>query len=353
MGAVDEDKMMEFLGRVVTDAGAAVSGLCTSLGDRLGLYAAMADGGPMSSADLAKRTGLAERYVAEWLAAQVAGEYISYDPDTGEYTLPPEHAAVLADPSMPTYAAGFFTLLQDLFDTEDALMEAFRTGEGVGWEEHKGALFAGTAKFFRPGYAALLVPEWLPAMNGTEKKLQSGGEVADVGCGYGYSTMLMARAYPNSHFHGFDFHRPSIEAARRIAAEEGLSDRVSFDVATAQDFPGNDYDLVTFFDCLHDMGDPGGALRHAAQSLSEDGACMIIEPNASADVNENVNPVGRVLASASVAICLPSALAQHGPMAMGNHAGEEAMRTIADEAGLHHWKLAAETMVNRVYAASK
>ena len=351
--AMDEDKVMEFLGRVVTDAGAAVAGLSTSLGDRLGLYAAMAGAGPLTCAQLAEKTGLMERYLKEWLAAQVAGEYVLYEPDTDSYLLPDEHAAVLADPTAPTYAAGFLTMMQALYGTEDALMEAFRTGEGVGWQEHSSALFAGTAKFFRPGYAGSLVSEWLPAMNGTVGKLERGAKVADVGCGYGYSTMLMAQAYPKSHFHGFDFHRPSVEAAREIAKEQGMGERVSFEVATAQDFPGDGYDLVTFFDCLHDMGDPGSALQHARQALAEDGSCMIVEPNVSADVRENINPVGRAVVSASVAVCLPSAMAQPGPEAMGNHAGEAAMRRLADGAGLHSWRLAAESMVNRVYAASR
>ncbi|GAA1236879.1 class I SAM-dependent methyltransferase [Kitasatospora nipponensis] len=353
--AVDEERTMEFLGRVVTDAGAAVAGLCTSLGDRLGLYTAMAGSGPMTAAQLAERTGLQERYVREWLAAQVAGEYVTYQAEGDSYLLPDEHAAVLADPEAPTYAAGFFTMMQALYGTEDTLMEAFRTGRGVGWEEHSSALFAGTAKFFRPGYTGALVPEWIPAMNGTERKLRDGAEVADVGCGYGYSTMLMAKAYPASKFHGFDFHGPSIEAARGIAAEQGMADRVTFEVATAQDFPGagEGYDLITFFDCLHDMGDPGSALQHAQEALAPDGACMIVEPNVSADVRENANPIGRAVVSASVAVCLPSALAQQGPQAMGNHAGEDAMRHLADDAGLHHWRLAAESPVNRVYAASR
>lgn len=348
----DEEKVAEFLERVVSDGGAAVAGLCTSLGDRLGLYQAMAGAGPVTCTQLAERTGLRERYVREWLAAQVAGEYVAYDAGQDTYTLPNEHAAVLADPSVPTYAAGFFTLLQAIYDTEDVLMEAFRTGEGVGWESHGAALFAGTAKFFRPGYTAALVPEWIPAMGGTAKQLEEGAEVADIGCGYGYSTMLMAREYPNSHFHGFDFHLPSIEAARDIAAREGISDRVTFDVASAQDYPGRGYALITFFDCLHDMGNPGSALRHARQALTRDGNCMIVEPNVSEDVRENANPVGRTVVSASVALCLPSALAQHGPEALGNHAGEDTLREIADHAGLHHWRLAAESPLNRVYAAA-
>ncbi|REK90048.1 class I SAM-dependent methyltransferase [Streptomyces inhibens] len=351
--AVDQDRVREFLEKVITDGGAAVAGLCTSLGDRLGLYTAMAGAGPLTSAQLANRTGLVERYVREWLAAQVAGEYVTYAPDTDTYQLPDEHAAVLADPELPTYVAGFFTVMQAVYATEDALMNAFRTGEGVGWEEHGPALFAGTAKFFRPGYAAALVPEWLTALDGVVEKLERGARVADVGCGYGYSTTLMAQAFPRSHFQGFDFHRPSIEAARGIVAEQGLGDRVSYEVAGAQDFPGEDFDLITFFDCLHDIGDPGGALHHAEQALAEGGTCMIVEPNASANAQENANPVGRALTAASVAVCLPSALAQHGPQALGNHAGEEAMREIADEAGLHHWQLAAESPVNRVYAVGR
>ncbi|MEJ8646981.1 class I SAM-dependent methyltransferase [Streptomyces sp. MS1.AVA.3] len=351
--AVDEDRVQRFLEKVITDTGAAVAGLCTSLGDRLGLYTAMAGAGPLTSAELAARTGLVERYVREWLAAQVAGEYISYAPGTDTYLLPDEHAAVLADPDRPTYAAGFSTLLQAIYATEDTLMEAFRTGEGVGWEEHGPALFAGTAKFFRPGYAASLVPEWLTALDGVVEKLERGARVADVGCGYGYSTTLMAQAFPRSHFDGFDFHGPSIEAARGLVAEQRLDDRVSFEVATAQDFPGEDFDLITFFDCLHDIGDPGGALHHAEHALANGGTCMVVEPNASANAQENANPIGRALTAASVAVCLPSALAQHGPQALGNHAGEEAMRQIADEAGLHHWRLAAESPVNRVYAVGR
>ena len=347
--AMDEDQVMEFLEQVITDGGAAVAGLCTSLGDRLGLYTAMAGAGPLTSAQLATRTGLVERYVREWLGAQVAGEYVTYDPVQDTYLLPDAHAAVLADPDLPTYAAGFFTMMQAVYGTEDTLVEAFRTGAGVGWEEHAPALFAGTAKFFRPGYTAALVPEWLAALDGVVDKLERGATVADVGCGYGYSTALMAQAYPASQFWGFDFHGPSVEAARGIAAEQGLADRVRFETATAQDFPGVDYELITFFDCLHDTGDPGGALRRAEQTLADDGTCMIVEPNASAHAQENATPIGRALTAASVAVCLPSALAQHGPQAMGNHAGEDAMRALADEAGLHSWKLAAESPVNRVY----
>jgi ubiquinone/menaquinone biosynthesis C-methylase UbiE len=348
-----EEQVSEFLEQVITDGAAAVSGLCTSLGDRLGLYVAMAGAGPLTSTQLAERTRLSERYVREWLAAQVAGCYVDHDPVADSYELPAAHAAVLADPDAATYAAGMFTMLQALYDTEDVLMDAFRTGEGVGWGEHAPALFEGTAKFFRPGYAAALVPEWLASMDGMTEKLERGGKVADIGCGYGHSTLLMAQAFPNSHFHGFDFHRPSIEAARGLAAEQGVSDRVEFDVATAQDFPGEGFDLITFFDCLHDMSDPGAALRQSEHALADGGRCMLVEPNVSAVVEENIHPVGRGLTAASVAVCLPAALAGHGPEALGNHAGEESMRRIADKAGLHHWTLAAESPVNRVYAAAR
>jgi len=349
----DEDLVMEFLEQVITDAAAAISGLCTSIGDRLGLYTAMAGAGPLTSRRLADRTGLAERYVREWLAAQVAGQYVDHHREGDTYELPAERAAVLADPDAPTYAAGMFTMLQALYNTEDALMDAFRSGQGVGWGDHGPALFEGTAKFFRPGYEASLVPEWLASVEGMTEKLERGANVADVGCGYGHSTMIMARAFPNSRFHGYDFHRPSVEAARGLAAAQGLTDRVEFDVATAQDIPGTGFDLITFFDCLHDMSDPGGALRQAEQALSADGVCMLVEPNMSADVEENVHPVGRGMSAASVAVCLPAALAQKGPEALGNHAGEAAMRKIADTAGLHHWTLTAESPVNRIYALAR
>lgn len=340
---------MAFLGRVVTDNAAAFAGLSTSLGARLGLYAAMAGAGPLTAAELARRTGLIERYVAEWLAAQVAGEYVEYDAATGTYLLPDEHAAVLADPASPANVTGGFLMLQALYRTEDALAEAFRTGDGLGWEEHAPDLFAGVAAFFRPGYEAYLVSEWLPALDGVVPKLAAGASVADVGCGHGWSTLLMAEAFPQSRFRGFDFHEPSIEAARRNAAERGLAGRVSFEVASASDFPGDGYDLVTFFDCLHDLGDPGAALRRVEAALAADGTAMIVEPNTSANVLDSVNPIGRSFASTSVALCLPAALAQKGPYALGNHAGEQAMRDIAAGAGLRSWRVAVETVTNRVY----
>ncbi|GAA1323527.1 class I SAM-dependent methyltransferase [Pseudonocardia xinjiangensis] len=349
----DNSVMTEFLERVVTEGGAAVAGLTTALGDRLGLYVAMAGAGPLTSGQLAERTGLNERYVREWLAAQVAGEYVRYDAEGDAYLLPDEHAAVLADPDSPTYAVGTFRILGAFYDKEDALAEAFRTGEGVGWQDYSRGLFEGTATLFRPGYVAALVSEWLPALDGVVEKLERGASVADVGCGFGHSTLLMARAFPQSRFRGYDFHGPSIETARRLASEQGLDDRVTFDVATAQDFPGEKYDLITFFDCLHDLGDPGGALRRAEQTLAEDGTCMVVEPNMSGEVVENINPLGRAFTASSVIVCLPAALAQKGPHALGNHPGEETERAIAEEAGLRDWTLAVEGPTNRVYALKR
>jgi len=349
--APDPTRVEQFLGQVLTDAAAAVSGITVALGDRLGLYTVMAGAGPLSSEQVAERSGTVERYVREWLACQVAGGYVAYDPEARTYTLPDEHAAVLADPLAPTYLAGAFLMLNAVYGTEDALAEAFRTGRGVGWDAHPESLFTGTAKFFRPGYLAN-VTSWLAALDGVEDKLRGGGSVADVGCGFGYSTMLMAQAFPASTFVGFDYHRPSVDAARKLAADAGMGDRVHFEVATAQDFPGSGYDLITNFDCLHDMGDPGGAAAHARRAIADDGTWMIVEPNASEDLAENVgNPVGRMFYAASVAICLPAAVAQDGPVALGNHAGEDAVRDLVTAAGWSRWRRATENPVNRVYEA--
>ncbi|MFG6194587.1 class I SAM-dependent methyltransferase [Nonomuraea sp. JJY05] len=351
--ALDQDRVKEFLERVMIDSGAALAGLCTSIGTRLGLYGAMAGAGPLTSEELAARTGLNERYVREWLASQVAGQYVGYEPGADTYVLPDEHAAVLADQTSPAYSAGAFTMLQSLYPTEDTLVDAYRTGDGVGWEEHEPTLYEGVATFFLPGYAASLVQEWLPAMDGVVEGLERGMSVADVGCGFGHSTLLMARAFPNSRFHGFDFHGPSLERARRAAEQQGLAGRVTFEVAGAGDFPGGDYGLITFFDCLHDLGDPGAAFRRAARTLAADGACLVVEPNAAAAPQDNINPLGRSFTATSATLCLPGALAQKGPYALGNHAGEDALRRIAYEAGLRTWKLAAEGPANRVYDARR
>ncbi|MCE7010294.1 class I SAM-dependent methyltransferase [Kibdelosporangium philippinense] len=345
-----EDSVSEFLTRVVEDSGAAFAGVSTSIGIRLGLYQAMAGAGPITAEQLADRTGLVERYVVEWLAAQVAGRYVDFDPESTSYILPEAHAAVLADPTSPAYAAGWFTMLKSLYATEDALVDAFQTGSGVGWQDHGPELFEGVAAFYRPGYVASLISEWLPALPGVVEKLRDGVSVADVGCGFGHSTVLMAQAFPLSSFVGYDFHEPSIVNARKYA--DGVLN-LRFQKASAQDFPGPSYDLITFFDCLHDLGDPVGALRQVARTLADDGVCMVVEPNVSANVLENRNPIGRAFTATSVSLCLPAALAQNGPHALGNHAGEEKLREIAAEAGLTGWKLAVETPTNRIYAITR
>jgi SAM-dependent methyltransferase len=345
----DENRVMEFLERVVADNAAAFAGVSTSLGIRLGLYKAMSGAGALTSEQLAEKTGLVERYVREWLAAQVAGAYVLHDPETNTYVLPDAHAAVLADSSLPTYVGGGFTMLKALYGAEEALASAYRNGGGVSWQDFGPELAEGVAAFFKPGYEAVLVQEWLPAMEGVEAKLRRGASVADVGCGFGHSTVLMAKAFPESRFHGFDFHRPSIEAARKLAEEAGVGDRVTFEVAAAHDFPGADYDLVTFFDCLHDLGDPAAALKRVEEALADDGSCLVVEPNVSAEPGENINPIGRSFASTSAVLCLPAAMAQDGPYALGNHPGQDALKEIAAEVGLNHWKLAVETLTNRIY----
>ncbi|HKS52739.1 MAG TPA: class I SAM-dependent methyltransferase [Pseudonocardiaceae bacterium] len=352
--AVKEDRVGDFRAQVIRDAAAALSGVTVSIGDRLGLYTAMAGAGPLTSQQLAASTALVERYVREWLAVQVASGYVEYDPFDKTYTLPDERAAVLADPMSPTYLAGAFLRLQAAYTVEDQLVEAFYSGRGVGWDEHPDALFSGTAKFFRSGYLANIVEGqgWLPALDGVVDKLTAGGWVADVGCGFGYSTIVMAQAFPASTFVGFDYHRPSIEAASKLAAEAGVAERVSFEVASAQEFPGTGYDLITCYDCLHDMGDPAGAARHARQAIADDGTWMIVEPNTSERLEDNIgDPVRRMFMAGSMIFCLPTALAQHGPYALGNHAGEHAIRDIVIEAGWSRWRRATETPVNLVYEA--
>ncbi|MET9879013.1 class I SAM-dependent methyltransferase [Actinacidiphila glaucinigra] len=345
----DENHVIEFLERVVADNAAAFAGLSTSLGVRLGLYEAMSGAGALTSIEVAERAGLVERYTREWLAAQVASAYVLHDPATNTYLLPDDHAAVLADSSLPTYVGGGFTMLKSLYGAEDALASAYRSGGGVSWQDYGPELSEGVAAFFKPGYEAALVQEWLPAMDGVETKLRQGASVADVGCGFGHSTVLMAKAFPESRFHGFDTHSPSIEAARKLAEEAGLGDRVTFEIASAHDFPGGAYDLVTFFDCLHDLGDPGAALRRTERALADDGSCLVVEPNVSAEPGENIHPIGRSFASTSAVLCLPAAMAQGGPHALGNHPGQDALKEIAAEVGLSRWTLAVETLTNRIY----
>jgi SAM-dependent methyltransferase len=347
---VDEAKLMEFVGQAVGDLGAALTATLVNIGDRLGLYRAMAGAGPMTDAELAAKSHTAERYVAEWLAAQAASGYVAFDGD-GRYHLPDEQAEALSNEQSPACVLGGFQAMTAAMRAEPKLVEAFRSGGGVGWHEHDPALFEGTERFFRPGYAANLVSSWIPALDGVEAKLQAGGTVADVGCGHGASTIIMGAAYPASTFVGYDYHQGSIDAARQRAADAGLSDRVRFEAASAKDYPGRGFDLIAFFDCLHDMGDPVGALAHAKSALAEGGTIMLVEPFANDDIADNLNPIGRVFYSASTLICTPASLSQEVGRGLGAQAGEGRLRQVATEAGLTSFRRATETPFNLVLEA--
>ncbi len=346
--SMDQAKLESFLGKAVGDFGAAISAALVVIGDKLGLYKAMAGSGPVTSAELASRTGTHERYVREWLVNQAAGGYLEYDPKTGGYSLSPEHAAALADDNSPFFVGGGFQVITAMIKANDRILDAFRTGEGMFWGEHHHDLFDGTERFFRPGYAANLVQSWIPALEGVHRKLESGATIADVGCGHGASTVIMAQAYPNSRFFGFDNHAPSIVHARKAAFAAGVADRVTFDIAGATNFPNSGYDFVTFFDCLHDLGDPIGSLRRARETLNQGGCVMIVEPMAAETVEGNLNPVGRVYAGASVLCCTPNAIAS-GQTALGTIASEEQLRKVAADAGLTKFRRATETVFNRVF----
>ena len=339
--------LMEFLGRVTADMGATGSAGLVVIGNRLGLYRALAQG-PATSVQFAERTGYHERYLREWLRNQAAGGYVSYDPSTGEFFLTEEQAFCLADPNGPNISAGFLIGLGYL-RAEPRITEAFRTGEGVAWHEHNEDVFVGCDAFYRPGYVAELVPNWIPAVEGLHEKLTAGGRVADLGCGLGTSSVLMAQAYPRTTIIGSDYHPESIELARKKAAEAGVGDRVSFEVATAQTFGGTGYDLVTTFDALHDMGDPVGAARRVREALAEDGTWLLVEPNASDVVEENFNPVGRLYYAGSTFLCVPNGLSQPGGYALGAQAGETAIREVATAAGFTRFRRAAESPFNLVY----
>ncbi len=346
---IDQARLDAFLGQVVGDAGAAMSAALVVVGDRLGLYKALARG-PATAAELARRTGTAERYVQEWLDAQASGSYVVYDKETQRYELPAERAAALADELSPAFVPGMFQVMHAMWTAIDRITERFKTGDGLAWGEHHPCLFEGTERFFRAGYRGNLVSSWLPALDGGTAKLQRGAKVADVGCGLGASTILMAQAYPKSLFFGFDSHPASIELARRRAAEAGVAERVTFDVAGAADFPGRDYDLVCHFDCLHDMEDPTAAARRVRQTLADDGAWMLVEPFAADRREENHNPIGRVFYSASTMICVPHSLSRRGP-ALGAQAGESRLRRIANEAGFSRFRRATQTPFNLVLEA--
>jgi SAM-dependent methyltransferase len=348
---IDQSKLHEFVMKAVGEMGAAMNAALIIIGDKLGLYKAMSGAGPMTSAELAAKTGTAERYVREWLAAQAAGGFVLYDGATARYTLPPEQALALADETSPVFLPGFFEIVAACVKDEPKITEAFRTGKGVGWHEHDHGLFAGTERFFRPNYRAHLIADWIPALGDTESKLNAGARVADVGCGLGTSTILMAQAYPKSTFAGFDYHPKSIEMAREAAAKAGVSDRVKFEVAKAKDYSGNDYQLVAFFDCLHDMGDPEGAARHVRETLAPNGAWMIVEPFAHDQLEDNLNPIGRVFYSASTMLCTPASLSQEVGLGLGAQAGEGRLAKIMHSAGFTKVRRAAETPFNIVLEA--
>ncbi|MBB2942875.1 SAM-dependent methyltransferase [Actinoplanes lutulentus] len=335
---------MQFVHRFVGDLGATMAAGGIVIGDRLGLYKALA-GSPAKPEELAEKTGTAPRYVEEWLRGQAAGGYVEFDPATGTYSLTEEQAFALTNPDGPIFAPGAFQLALGSLRASQRVESAFRTGEGIGWHEHDDDVFAGCERFFRPGYSAHLVAEWIPALDGVEEKLRRGARVADVGCGHGASTALMAQAFPSSDFTGSDLHAGSIDQARKRTAG------VRFEVAGAQTFGGGPYDLVTTFDALHDMGDPLGAARHVLSQLTPDGTWLIVEPAAGSTVGDNLNPVGRVYYSFSAFLCVPSALSQEGGYSLGAQAGEEPIRRLVTDAGFTRFRRAAETPFNIAYEA--
>ncbi|MCU1346173.1 MAG: Methyltransferase type 12 [Acidimicrobiia bacterium] len=345
---INQSKLDEFLGRFVGDLGATMSAPLVVIGDRLGLYKVLADDGPQTPAQLAQTAGCSERYVREWLSNQAAGGYVEYNPAQGTFWLTEEQAMCLADENSPAFIPGGLLLAMSTIKDYELIQERFRTGAGLGWHEHHQDLFAGTERFFRPGYLGNLTTGWLPALTGVEAALAAGVSVADVGCGHGASTIIMAQAYPASTFVGFDYHAASIDAARKRAAEAGVSDRVRFEVASAQNFPGHDYALVAFFDCLHDMSDPVGAARHVRDTLAPGGTWMIVEPFANGSLEENLNPVGRIFYGASTTICSPAGLLDDG-MGLGNQVSDDAWRELLGSAGFGHVRRAAETPFNRVF----
>ncbi|MBB2894286.1 class I SAM-dependent methyltransferase [Flexivirga oryzae] len=348
--SIDNDKLMEFVGRFAGDLGATVAAGSIVLGDRLGLYRALAQG-PATGPELADRTGTNARYVTEWLRGQAAGGYVEYDATADRYSMTEEKAFALTDPDGPLYLPGAFELALGTLEALPRMQEAFVTGAGLGWHEQDTQVFTGCEKFFRPGYLAHLTTEWIPALDGVETTLNAGARVADVGCGHGASTVLMAQAYPRSTFAGSDYHDGSVAAASKRAAEAGVSDRVSFEVAGAQSFSGTGYTLVTTFDCLHDMGDPVGAARHINSTLNPEGAWLIVEPAAGDSVAENLNPVGRVYYSFSTLLCVPNAMSQPGGYALGAQAGERAIRQVCTDAGFTRFRRIGETPFNLVFEA--
>ena len=351
--AIDESKLNAFVGKMLGDIGAVASAVNVIVGDRLGLYRALAEGGPQTASELAKRTGTCERNVREWLAGQAASGYVDVDATAGRYSLPAEHGAIFVDPDSPVNMCGLFDVLQTLFIDEPKVTESFRSGRGIGWDQRDVGLFSGTNRFFTPSYKAHLIGEWLPALEGVDAKLRSGASVADVGAGFGTSTLLMAAAYPNSRFRGFDYHAGSVDAANRAASDAGLSERVRFDVASAANFPGGPYDLITCFDCIHDMGDPVGAVAHIREALGPQGTFMMVEPFANDRLEDNLNPVGRIFYGISSVVCTPASLAQDVALGLGAQAGEARLQAVCREAGFEKVRRAAETPFHLVFEARR
>jgi len=349
--AIDQNKLHEFLGRAIVDFGATFSAALVRIGDKLGLYKALATSGPQTPAELAKATGTAERYIREWLSNQAAGGYVTYDPANGKFHLSEEQVFTMADESSPVFLPGAFQVALAAVKSEDALLERFKTGAGLGWHEHHHELFEGTERFFRPGYAANLVAAWIPALEGVDAKLKNGGRVADVGCGLGASTILMAKSYPKSEFVGFDYHEGSIETAKQRAKDADAGERIRFEVSSAKTYPGKDYDFITFFDCLHDMGDPAGASAHVRSTLKKDGTWMIVEPFAGDKLEENLNPIGRAFYGASTMLCTPASLSQEVGLALGAQAGEKRLREVVTAGGFTRFRRATQTPFNLIFEA--
>jgi SAM-dependent methyltransferase len=340
-----------FQGLVVSEAAAAQSAACTYLGDVLGMYDSMAGAGRLTSGELAARTGTHERYVREWLANQAAGGYVLHHPEDGTFELPDEHAAVLADPAGPAYLSGIFEVIAAVWASCGQVARAFRTGDGVGWHEHDRHLYAGVERLFAPLYRHQLVQEWIPALDGVHERLSAGARVADIGCGHGVSTIVLSEAYPQTRCTGFDSHRESVAAASQAAAAAGVGDRVTFEVAPAQAFTGDGYDLVCFFDSLHDMGDPVAAAARAREALTDDGTLLVVEPAAGDSLADNINPVSRLFYAGSVFLCTPGSLAQDGAVGLGAQAGEGRLREVLTDAGYSHTRLAARTPFNLILEA--
>ncbi len=349
---INEEKLQNFLGKVVGDFGASLSSVLSYMGMKLGLFDALAEIGASSPAELAAKTKTTERYIREWLLNQAASGYVEYDAASGKYSLSPEQTVALTDETSPFYIGGGFYVLKAMSRAEPRITEAFQNGGGMLWGEHDSDLFVGTERFFRPGYQMHLVAEWIPALTGVEEKLKKGGKIADVGCGHGASSIILAEAFPNSFIYGFDNHAPSVKHAQAAAEKAGVADRVKFEVAPASEIPDNQYDLIAFFDCLHDMGDPAGAAKRAFETLNSDGSVLIVEPMAGNSVEENLNPIGRIFSAASTLCCTANSLAQGG-IALGAVATEDALRETVLSGGFSEFRRATETPFNRIFEARR